>query len=224
MNKKKNNKRNYKYLLLIFSFFVITFHSFSQKKSISGTVTDANNKTLPGVKISELNTSNTTITDKEGKYTLEVDSGAVVKFDFSGMMPQKVKVEEDELLNVQLKPKKKIKGLVLNNKDEGVADATVLNVTHQVSSATDSSGVFVINGAEGDIIKFSHQEYASKNIIVDDSIAEDIIKIYLTYDDKSYNIGYGEAYQDEYVGAIEKVNTKDINHNYYPDISTVLQG
>ena len=76
-------RKNY-YLLLVFMLF--SSMSFAQV-TVTGTVLDKEDNTpLPGVTVVIQNTVKGTITDLDGKYTLEVDSlGQILEFKFVGM-------------------------------------------------------------------------------------------------------------------------------------------
>ena len=57
-----------------------------QQRSITGTVTDNSGKPVPGVTVLVKGTTNGTITDSNGKYTLKnVESNSVISFSFVGM-------------------------------------------------------------------------------------------------------------------------------------------
>ncbi|MCS2696928.1 carboxypeptidase-like regulatory domain-containing protein [Phocaeicola dorei] len=70
----------------------------------SGRVTDANNEPLIGVSIVIQGNSGGTITDIDGRYTLEeVDADATLVFSYIGYVPQKIVVGNQQILNVQMK-------------------------------------------------------------------------------------------------------------------------
>jgi TonB-linked SusC/RagA family outer membrane protein len=74
-----------------------------QQKSVSGKVTDASGQPLPGVSIVVKGTSNGSISDSEGKYSLRnVPSDATLVFSFVGMKMQEIKVGNNILINVIL--------------------------------------------------------------------------------------------------------------------------
>jgi outer membrane receptor for Fe3+-dicitrate len=52
--------------------------------SVSGTVLDANNDPLPGVNVVQTGSTNGTITDLDGKYTINVPSDATLTFSYIG--------------------------------------------------------------------------------------------------------------------------------------------
>lgn len=70
---------------------------------ISGTVTDDNNQPIPGVSIHEKTSKKNTSTDANGKYTIAVNTGDVLVFNFIGYSAQEITVTGEAKVNVQLK-------------------------------------------------------------------------------------------------------------------------
>lgn len=74
-----------------------------QQKSVSGKVTDGSGGSLPGVSVVVKGTSNGTITDADGRYTLNrIPENAVLQFSFVGMKMQEVAVDGKSTINVSL--------------------------------------------------------------------------------------------------------------------------
>ena len=63
---------------------MIPFALSAQNISVSGTVHDSNNEPLPGVNVVQTGTTNGTITDLDGKYTISVPSDATLTFSYIG--------------------------------------------------------------------------------------------------------------------------------------------
>ncbi|WP_276365517.1 TonB-dependent receptor [Chryseolinea sp. H1M3-3] len=73
--------------------------------SISGKITDENNQPLPGVNVLEKGTTNGTVTDSEGKFTLTVvDQNAVIVISFIGYISEEIVVGERTVIDIQLIP------------------------------------------------------------------------------------------------------------------------
>ena len=72
--------------LLMLGLFIlmIPFALQAQNIQVSGTVLDANNEPLPGVNVVQTGTTNGTITDLDGKYTINVPSDATLTFSYIG--------------------------------------------------------------------------------------------------------------------------------------------
>lgn len=77
--------------------------SQQQQKTVSGKVTDASGATLPGVSVVVKGTTNGTITDANGSYSLsKISSNAVLQFSFVGMKTQEVAVGTKTSVSVSL--------------------------------------------------------------------------------------------------------------------------
>ncbi|MCE4565952.1 TonB-dependent receptor [Maribellus sp. CM-23] len=87
-------------LILLFSFTTL----FAQERlSISGKVVDDTGLALPGVSVLEKGTTNGTVTDIDGNYTLQVFTGAKVIFSFIGFLPQEFAVTQSTVINLEMK-------------------------------------------------------------------------------------------------------------------------
>ena len=77
--------------------------SGSQQKEITGKVTDEGNLPLPGVTVIVKGTSQGTVTDSDGNYTLpNVPDGATLIFSFVGMETKEVPVDNQTVVDVIL--------------------------------------------------------------------------------------------------------------------------
>ena len=76
--------------------------TYQQKLVVSGEVTDEKGNPLPGVNIVERGSTNGTITDEKGKYTIQVDPSAILVFSFIGYKTQEVPVAGKKLINVTM--------------------------------------------------------------------------------------------------------------------------
>lgn len=87
---------------LLLSFPVI---AQSQTYKVSGIVRDENNDPIIGGSITILNTKIVTVTDLDGKYTLEYTQPvAEIQFSYLGYETQTIKVQGDKILDVKLVP------------------------------------------------------------------------------------------------------------------------
>ena len=81
-----------------------SFQSVLQtQKMIKGRVVDASGESLIGVSVSVAGSSEGTITDIDGNYSLSVAPGAKVKFSYIGYEDQIVEVGDRSVLNVTMK-------------------------------------------------------------------------------------------------------------------------
>ena len=78
--------------------------SDTKQQTISGKVTDSSGSSLPGVTVVVKGTTQGTITDPDGNYTLsDVSSDATLVFSFVGMKTKEVPVSGQRVINVVLK-------------------------------------------------------------------------------------------------------------------------
>jgi iron complex outermembrane receptor protein len=89
------------YLLIGLLFMATT--AFAQTFQISGTVSNENGQSLPGVSVLIKGTTRGTVTDNDGKYSLEVKKGDILRFSYIGFDTQEITVENQHVQNVVLK-------------------------------------------------------------------------------------------------------------------------
>ena len=94
MNQKKLN------FLLVF--LGLCFTTAYSQVSLSGTVIDENAETLIGVNILIKNSTVGTITDFDGNYTLEANTGDVLVFSYTGFTDQEITVGAASSINVTM--------------------------------------------------------------------------------------------------------------------------
>ena len=106
---------NRKGFCLLFSLFLLAgggglyasdYHSMSQVQdnviSVSGTVKDTKGEPLIGVSVLVKGTTNGTVTDLDGKFTLKVSAGDILEFSYIGYASQSVTVTNANSLNITL--------------------------------------------------------------------------------------------------------------------------
>ncbi|MEH0156771.1 TonB-dependent receptor [Limibacter armeniacum] len=74
----------------------------AQERTVSGEVVDENGQPLPGVSIQLKNTQYGTITDFDGKYTLNLPSDGVLVFSYVGYLPKEVQIGTQTNINMQM--------------------------------------------------------------------------------------------------------------------------
>ena len=93
-----------KSLLLVLAMMLLgVVGAQAQTILLTGTVTDENGNTIPGVNVFEKGTTNGTITDLDGVYRFNVANGAVVSFSFMGYETQEFTVSSSHPINVVLR-------------------------------------------------------------------------------------------------------------------------
>ncbi len=99
INLNSNTMKSTLYLLILTLFLSASAYS---QNSVSGTVTDDYGEPLPGVNILEKGTSNGTVTDFDGNYSIDVSEDAVLIFSYIGFNTQELTVQGQTELNVQM--------------------------------------------------------------------------------------------------------------------------
>jgi iron complex outermembrane receptor protein len=95
-------RKNLKLFLLLIAILFSTL-SFAQLKTITGKVTDTDSgEPLPGVTIVVKGTTNGTITNFDGEYSIGVEAGQTLGFSFIGYTSQEITAEGRDVINVQL--------------------------------------------------------------------------------------------------------------------------
>lgn len=96
--------KNLKVILLLFA--ILGFNlAYAQQKTISGKVTDADSgEPLPGVTIVVKGTTNGTITNFDGNFSLQAEEGQTLAFSFIGYTTQNVEIGTTSEINLQLQP------------------------------------------------------------------------------------------------------------------------
>jgi len=89
-------------LFLIFSMCFALLGSAYAQQTVTGTVTGDDGSSLPGVSIVQQGTSNGTITDIDGKYSISVPSDATLLFSFVGMDKKEVSVDGRSVIDITL--------------------------------------------------------------------------------------------------------------------------
>jgi TonB-dependent starch-binding outer membrane protein SusC len=75
-----------------------------QNKSVSGVVKDDDDSPLPGVSVVEKGTSNGTVTDADGRFTMSLSGNApTLVFSFIGMKPSEVEVGSQSTFDISMK-------------------------------------------------------------------------------------------------------------------------
>lgn len=73
-----------------------------QKKKVTGTVTDPEGIPVIGANVVVKGTTNGTVTDIDGKFSLEVANGDILSFSYIGYAEQEIAVGNRQLINVKL--------------------------------------------------------------------------------------------------------------------------
>jgi len=83
-------------------FLLLSTWAMAQKTTVTGHVTDEKGQPLPGVSIVIKSSKSGTVTDVNGKYTLNVNSNDVLEFSMIGFIKQESPVNNQSVINVTL--------------------------------------------------------------------------------------------------------------------------
>jgi TonB-dependent starch-binding outer membrane protein SusC len=82
---------------------LVTSVAWSQSKTVNGKVTSADDGSgIPGVNVLEKGTSNGTVTDANGSYSISIESSSTLVFSFVGYTSQEVAVGNQSTIDVNL--------------------------------------------------------------------------------------------------------------------------
>lgn len=152
-------------LLLLFS-LVIAHDSFGQNVPVSGTVLDDMGQPLPGVNVVIKGTTNGTVTDLDGKYSLEVPEDAVLVFTFVGFTTQEVPLNGRSTIDISLaedlgdldefvvvgygiQRKSDLTGAISSVKSEDISRLPVSDVTQSLQGRVSGVQITQNSGAPG---------------------------------------------------------------------------
>lgn len=94
LNVQLKGKRTWMQSLLLVMFLLSSTLAFAQNK-VTGTVTDKTGAPLPGVNVLEKGTTNGSITDVDGKYSINVEKGKTLMFSYIGFTTREVVVNQN---------------------------------------------------------------------------------------------------------------------------------
>lgn len=144
--------RKYLFLIVLFCIGTCTSVLWAQQK-VSGTVTDKEeNLPLIGCNVMEKGTTNGTITDLDGKYTLEVSENAVLEFSYIGYATKTETVNGRSEINVDMfSDSQKIEEVVVTAMGIQRKAKSLTYATQQVSNQelTRAKDANMINALQG---------------------------------------------------------------------------
>lgn len=89
-----------KVALPVFAFFLLVTAAASAQQKITGTVTDANKETLIGVTVKVKGTNRVTVTNTDGRFSIEARPSETIAFSYVGFSPKEVAVGNNTSLTV----------------------------------------------------------------------------------------------------------------------------
>ena len=100
--KTNSFKKRLKLSLLSLVGLMMSFNLMAQPSQITGTVTDKGGSPLVGVTVVEKGTTNGTVTDIDGNYTISTSEDATLVYSFVGMISQQIDVSGKTSINITL--------------------------------------------------------------------------------------------------------------------------
>lgn len=85
---------------ILFIFLLCSIVAVAQKKSITGIITDAAGEAVIGASIVEVGTTNGTVSDVDGNFTLSVSENASIQVSFIGFSSQTLSVKGKQILRL----------------------------------------------------------------------------------------------------------------------------
>lgn len=148
---------------------------------VTGSVADQTGQSLPGVNVIEKGTTSGTVTDVEGKYTLEVkDENAVLVFSFIGYQAQEIPVNARTVIDVTLaedvtaldevvvvgygtQKKVNLTGAVNQISGDEIRDRPATNISSMLQGAIPNLNIRMASGTPGQMGSLNVRGLASIN-------------------------------------------------------------
>lgn len=161
-----NHRVRVQKLLCLILLMALPAGTFAQVNTITGTITDENNVAMIGVNVTLKGTSRGTVTNIDGKYTIEASSSDVLVFSFIGYLPEEVLVGQNTKFDIKLTPdlknleevivvgygtqrKSDITGSVASIKSEDLENMKANNITEAMQGRAAGVSVTTNSGAPG---------------------------------------------------------------------------
>ena len=159
--------------------------------------------------------------DSQLDYTLKNDNTVVVY-----QKGDATKGESRKNTKEQKDSRKKIKGVVTDEKGEPLVGVTMKVRNSNKAVVTDLDGKFSLEDLQkGDVIELTYVGYAPKSVKIDDSSSYDIRLQEMASDlDDVVVVGYGSQKKVNLTGAVSVVTAKDLNGRPTGNAATALQG
>jgi TonB-linked SusC/RagA family outer membrane protein len=156
-----------KYLAIFSLCMIFTLSSLAQEKKITGIVTDDTKEPLPGVTIIIKGTTNGTVTDMDGNYSIQLpqDTKTLV-FSYIGMQTQEADVIGKSVINISMAPdyvgvdevivvgygtqkKRDVTGAITSVDDKAIEQRQAVNVFDALQGAASGVQITSSSGAPG---------------------------------------------------------------------------
>lgn len=91
-----------KRICLLFLLLLCTVGAMAQKRSITGIVVDMTGEPIIGASIVEMGTTNGTVTDIDGKFSLSVASNGKIQITYVGYKSETLTIKNQTVLQIKL--------------------------------------------------------------------------------------------------------------------------
>ena len=167
--KKQTRNRTKSIIAFLLLFVACSSSVFAQSKNISGVVVSAG-EPLIGASIAEKGTTNGTITDIEGRFSINVAPNATLEISYLGYDPVSVKVKDQTFLTIEMQEavnmldefvaigygvqqKKLITGATVQVKGDDIAKLNTVNTLGALQSQTPGVNITKQSGKPGEGFK-----------------------------------------------------------------------
>ena len=204
---RKDQKKKWAYVsrisLLILTLFFTLHLSAQNKKTITGTILDEKGESIIGASVAVKGTTNGTITDIDGKFSLNVNENDILAISYVGFLAQEIPVAGKSNLQITLKEntemldeivvvgygvmrKRDLTGAVSSIDSKSMQDKPVANIGEALQGR--ASGVQIINsGAPGSNVSIRIRGISTINnsepLLVIDGVPTDLSLNALNMDD-----------------------------------------
>lgn len=100
----KNKLTGYSRVLTTLLALILTLTVSAQQLTVKGVVNDETNMPLIGATVLVKGSTNGTVTDFDGNFTIKVAKGGLISISYIGYKPQDIKVRDNQKLTIQLQP------------------------------------------------------------------------------------------------------------------------
>lgn len=163
----KTGKENvFKFLLFSIIFLLCSVTSFAQQATITGTVVDSSNEPLIGVTVAVVGGTQGTMTDIDGKYSIQANPKSALKFSIVGFESKTVTVGSQTVINVTLEEniqqleelvvigygvakKKDLTGATSSLKGQDIVQVPVTTAAQAITGKVAGVNVITQSGAPG---------------------------------------------------------------------------
>jgi TonB-linked SusC/RagA family outer membrane protein len=118
-----------------------------------------------------------------------------------------------------------IHGKVVDSTGQPMPSVTVFNLHEKRGTETDTSGVFTLAGAKGDVFRFSFVGFRVREVIITDQAPINIsLEVNPAGPDQVVVVGYGSSKKTDLTGAVAVVDVQDMGEVPYNSVDNALAG